>query len=252
MRSIELWRASALMAALVLAGAAVAQPPEPKDGPPRVFSKPGRLGVEDIAERILSFDKNKDGKVAKDELPERMQDLIAKGDTNKDGTLDKDEIRKLAASPGGFGPRGEFGIRVKGPGPGPGTPGGFGPRGKFAIRIDGPGPGPVGIGGGVLEGVVDDLKLAGKKKDQAQAAVKAHQEHVRKLMDRARAELLQKMKEILSEEELKDFQAALDRPRGGATIIDVAPPGAPRPGEVERKLDQRQKDPGDLKGEIRR
>jgi hypothetical protein len=80
------------------------------------------------------------------------------------------------------------------------------------------GPGP-----GAIEGVVDDLKLSGKKKDQAMAAAKAHQEKVRKLMDQARAQLLQKMKEILSEEEFKDFTAALDRPRGGTFI--VGPPG---------------------------
>src|SRR5439155_20703498 len=67
-------------------------------------SAPGRgrgagrgSGVEDIIERLLSFDKNKDGKITKDELPERMQDLIAKGDTNKDGALDRDELRQLAA-----------------------------------------------------------------------------------------------------------------------------------------------------------
>ncbi len=55
------------------------------------------LSVDDIVERIMSFDKNKDGKITKDELPERMQYLIEKGDTNKDGALDKEEIKKLAA-----------------------------------------------------------------------------------------------------------------------------------------------------------
>jgi hypothetical protein len=230
MRSIELWLASALMVALVLAGVAVGQPPEPKDGPPRVFTQPGHLSVDDIVERIMAFDKNKDGKVSKDELPERMHDLIARGDTNKDGALDKDEIKKLATTLGGFGRRGEFGIRIEGPGPGV------------------PGPGP-----GVIEGVVDDLKLSGKNKDQAKAAVKAYQENVRKLMDQARAELLQKMKEVLSEEELKDFKAALERPRGGGGVFfNVAPPDAPRPGDVERKLDQLQKELDDLRRQIRR
>ena len=88
---------------------------------------------------------------------------------------------------------------------------------------------------------MDDLKLSGKKKDHARAAVKAHQENVRKLMDQARAGLLQQMKEILSEEELQDFKAALDRPRGGGRVFfnSVGPAGTPRPGDVERKLDQR-------------
>src|SRR5205807_7056903 len=69
------------------------------------------LTADQIVERIMSFDKNKDGKVTKDELPERMQDLIAKGDANKDGALDNAEIKKLATDlarngPSGPGPRG--------------------------------------------------------------------------------------------------------------------------------------------------
>jgi hypothetical protein len=203
--------------------------------------------VDDIVERVMAFDKNKDGKVTRDELPERMQGLIARGDTNNDGALDRDEIRKLASAPVGPGPGG-FGVGGFRAGPGPG-----GPAAGFRA---GPGPGaPFGqfrsLGqfraGPGLDGiaeVVDDLKLSGKKKDQARAAVKAHQENVRKLMDQARAELLQKMQEILSAEELNDFQAALDRPRrGGGVFFSVGPVGAPRPGGVERKLDPRPDNP---------
>jgi hypothetical protein len=215
----------ALTAALVLTAAALAQPPDPKPDPPR------GLNIDEVVERIITFDKNKDGKVTKEELPERMHHLIALGDTNKDGALDRDEIKKLvtarATAPGGFGPGG-FGAGRFGAGgfqTRATAPVGFGVRGD--IRV-GPGPGP-GPGPGAIEGVVDDLKLAGKKKDQALAAVKAHEENVRKLMDQARADLLQKMKEILSEEEYKDFVAALDRPRAGFTVINVGPPDAPRP-----------------------
>src|SRR5262245_51683698 len=101
-----MWLASFLAAALVLVGVALAQPPNPKEEPPRGLVQPGRVSFDDIVERIMAFDKNKDGKVTKDELPERMHDLITRGDTNKDGALDKDEIRKLASAPGGFGPDG--------------------------------------------------------------------------------------------------------------------------------------------------
>jgi hypothetical protein len=203
--------------------------------------------VDDVVERLMAFDKNKDGKVTRDELPERMHGLIARGDTNNDGALDRDEIRKLASAPAGPGPAG-FGVGGFRAGPGPGgRAGGFRASGFRA----GPGPDvavgqfrPIGqfrAGPGFdgIEGVVDDLKLSGPKKGRAVAAVKAHQENVRKLIDQARAELLQKMKEILSEEELNDFKAALDRPRGGTTFIKVGPVGAPRPGDVERKLDPR-------------
>src|SRR5262249_6111821 len=207
MRSIQLLFMAALMAALTLTGAGVAQLPDQMQGPPRGLVRPAPLSVDDIVERIMAFDKNKDGKVTKDELPERMHHLIALGDTNKDGALDKDEIKKLAIkladAEGGFGGRGgAFRVRA-----GPGRRArGFG----------------AGVGPGAIDGVVDDLKLSAKKKAQAMAAVKVHEENVRKLMDQARAQLLQKMKKILSAEEFKDFKAALDRPRG-ATVF-VGPP----------------------------
>jgi hypothetical protein len=238
MRRIVLLPTAALMALFLLAGTPVAQPPGPRPGPPREFlTRPALLGVDDVVERIMAFDKNRDGKVTRDELPERMHHLIELGDTNKDGALDRDEIRKLAArlaaTPGGFGglrtltvDRPEIRIGPgPGPGPGPGARGGFGPD----FRI---GPGP-----GIVEGVVDDLKLPGKKKDQAVAAAKAHEENVARLMDQARADLLQKMKEILSDEEFEDFKAALDRPRG-ATVIFGAPDG-PRPGVGPRPPGER-------------
>ena len=237
MRSIELWLASAPMAALVLMGASLAQPADQKKETPQEFVQPARISVDDVVERIMAFDKNKDGKVSKDELPERMHDLITRGDTNKDGALDRDEIRRLATAPGGLVTRGGFGFGIEGPGPG--VPGPLGP-----------GPGVPGSAG--IAGVVDDLKLSGKKKDQALAAVKAHEENVRKLMDQSRAELLQKMKEILSKEEWKDLKAALDRPRGGTIVIDVGPPDAPRPGDVERKIDQLQKELDELRRQLRR
>ncbi len=159
-------------------------------GPPG--GRGGRLGVDAIVERILSFDKDNDGKVAKDELPERMQNLIEKGDTNKDGVLDKDEIRKLAADLA----RTE-GARGAGRG-------GRGPRG-------GPAGPPVGLPPRGIERAVDDLKLPETKKEQATAAIKANQETVRKLTQLARADLLLKMDELLGDEDFKKFKAALER-----------------------------------------
>jgi hypothetical protein len=240
-----------LAAALVLAGAAVAQPPDPRQDslrgpiPPPTIRVDDTISVDDIVERIMAFDKNKDGKVTKDELPERMHHLIEQGDTNKDGALDRDEVKKLAArmatAPGGFGAGG-----FRAAGRGPGVPGGFAIIGG-SIRDFAPSPGLNDI-----EGVVEDLKLSDKKKDQALAAAKAHEESVRRLMDQARADLLKRMKEILSEEEFKDFQAALGRPRGGPTSISFGPPDGPRPGDVQRRIDQLQKELEDLKRDARR
>src|SRR5262245_23197505 len=50
------------------------------------------ISADEIADRIMAFDKKGTGKVTKDDLPERMQFLIARGDTNKDGALDRDEV----------------------------------------------------------------------------------------------------------------------------------------------------------------
>jgi hypothetical protein len=160
--------------------------------------------VDDLVERITAFDRNKDGKVTEDELPERMHHLIGLGDTIQDGALDRDEIRKLATKL-------SAGDAIRVNGPGPGAAGGSGVGGGTQ---GGPGPGPAAI-----KAAVEDLKLSGAKKEQAMAAVKAHEEKVRKLMEQARAELLEKMKDILSEGELKDYRAALDRIRGGAPVI---------------------------------
>jgi hypothetical protein len=178
-----------------------------------------RLAEDDIVERILSFDKNKTGKVTKDDLPERMQYLIEKGDTNKDGALDKDEIKKLAVElakeeaplPGGRGGRGGFGG-------GPGGPGGPGGRG---------GP-PSGVPLGVVERAVDDLKLTAQKREAVTAAVKANKEDVRKLTALVRADLQLQMSDLLSQEEFTKFKAALDREPG----LDERPfgRGGPPPG----------------------
>lgn len=178
------------------------------------LSGPGggpRATQEDIVERIMSFDKNKDGKITRDELPERMQDLIEKGDTNKDGALDRDEIKKLAADlardgfPGG-GPGDGF---FPGPG-GPGGPGGRLPPGPGGRGGRPPGPG-FGLPPRELDRAVDELKLTDQKKESANAALRAHHDNMRKLTDMARAELLLRMDEVLSAEEFKSFQAALER-----------------------------------------
>ena len=45
----------------------------------------------------MSFDKNKDGKLSKAEVPERQQGLFERGDTDKNGVLDAAELKKVTA-----------------------------------------------------------------------------------------------------------------------------------------------------------
>ena len=82
--------------------------------------QPRGVATSDLVDRLMSFDANQDGRITKDELPERMQNLVDEGDTNHDGALDKAEIEALAAKesindqPPGRGGRGRRG----GPPPG--------------------------------------------------------------------------------------------------------------------------------------
>lgn len=52
----------------------------------------------DLAETLFSFDANKDGKLSKSELPERMQGIFARADTNNDGFLTREEVNAATAS----------------------------------------------------------------------------------------------------------------------------------------------------------
>ncbi|HEX3152650.1 MAG TPA: hypothetical protein VHR66_31550 [Gemmataceae bacterium] len=128
---------------LFMAAFAGAQPPEGKKGGK---GGPGKDGggekgapAGDIVTRMMAFDKNKDGKLTRDEITdERLLRLFDRADTNKDGVVTKEELEALAAKEGQGGGRGQGGPGGRGPG-GPGGPGG-GPGG--------PGGGPGGPGGG--------------------------------------------------------------------------------------------------------
>jgi len=85
------------------------------------------VSADDLVDRLMAYDKNGDGKVTKDELPERMHGLIEQGDTNKDGALDREEIRRMSE-------------RGRPPGPPAGQPGG--PGGRVRPPFPPPPPGP--------------------------------------------------------------------------------------------------------------
>jgi collagen type III alpha len=91
-----------------------AQPPERPQG--QQAQRP-QGDPTDFIERIKGFDQNNDGKITKDELPERMHAMIERLDTNKDGAIDNKELAAVKdrfAQGGGQQPQGQQGQRPQG------------------------------------------------------------------------------------------------------------------------------------------
>src|SRR5207245_6673123 len=173
-----------------------------------------------------------------------MQNLIARGDSNKDGALDNAEIKKLAAE---LAADRTFPFADRG-----------GRGGRFQAGADRRGGPAGGFGGNVVQRALDDLNLADAKKSTAETAVKAYQDSTRKLMELARADLLLKMTDVLNEEEFKSFKVAFNRRpgfgagfdrRGGPLGGPAVPSRASGSGDLEKKLDELQKDLDNLRRE---
>ena len=101
--------------------------------------------VDSIVNRMMAFDKNKDGKLTREEITDpRLLRLFDRADANKDGVVTREELVALATEMaaeqdqgGGKGRRGPGG------GPdGPGGPPGGGPGG-FDFRGGPPRPGQI-------------------------------------------------------------------------------------------------------------
>jgi len=149
-----------------------------------------------VVARLMSFDRNADGKIVVGELPERMQDLVVRGDTGNDGALDSIEVRRLAMMPAT-------------------VPGRNGSQ-----------PGHWGVGGlnfdtsKQIEDALDDLRLAADIKERALDVVRTFQADA---PARVQANLLATMRELLTAEQLEDFRA-------GPTTRTVSVPAIRRDG----------------------
>ncbi len=58
---------------------------------------PGGFNPQAMIDRLMQNDKNGDGKLSKDELPDRMARMLTVADTDKDGALSKQEITAAMA-----------------------------------------------------------------------------------------------------------------------------------------------------------
>ena len=143
--------------------------------PPPTVVRPARSPVS-VTDRLASFDANADHLISHDELPERMQGLVARGDKNADGSLDSDEIRVLVNAASSE-------------------------RTRISIQRQ-PSDG--------LPGVIADLKLAPEKHARALEIVSAHKlpPHVK---EPTSGDLYRAMSALLDSEEYENFSAAAAR-----------------------------------------
>ena len=121
--------------------------------------------------------------ITHDELPERMQGLVARGDKNADAALDSDEIRALVSAASSGPTRVSF----------------------RAQSSEG------------LPGVIRDLKLSPEKHLRALVIVGPHKPP-RTANDPESSALLGEMKALLDDEEYENFLAAATRLSRSADI----------------------------------
>jgi hypothetical protein len=164
--------------------------------------------VHDIVKRMMAFDKNKDGKLTRDEITDRrLLRLFDRADADKDGVVTRKElvalatqmVAEVAAEGANFGP-GNFG------------PGGFGPPFGQGGKA---GKGPGGFGGPPRPGQIMPLFIQNML--QLSDAQK-------KQVDDLQREVDAKLENILTERQKKQLKEM----RRGGSFGPKPPPGGPR------------------------
>ena len=168
--------AAAQTAVVERSGVVIRTPPPVPPPPPPPASKPSLSSSRHpVIQRLLSFDVNADQRLSRDELPERMQGLLARGDKNGDATLDLGELNYLLSAA-------ESG------------------RTRVASRFQ---------SSEGLPGVIKDLRLAPAKQAEALAIISVHQLPPN-VVDSS-GKLYAELKTVLDDEEYGNFVAAAAR-----------------------------------------
>jgi hypothetical protein len=151
----------------------------------RLFNPVGDPDI--VVARLMTFDRNNDGLVAKEELPDRMRPLLG-GEVGRDGALDRSEILAMVAVPrpvmtaiGGGLPR----------------PGGytFGDQFELSSRSH------------ILDSL-DDLRLPESRRAHALAVVRPF---IDSLEAQATTTLLNDLEVFISEDQAARLRAVIDR-----------------------------------------
>jgi hypothetical protein len=173
--------------------------PNPADFLALTMIAPGNADL--VVARLMTFDRNNDGLVARDELPDRMRSLIS-GEVGSDGALDRDEILALVAVPkpvttaigGGF------------PRPGGYT---FGDQFELSSRAH-------------VLGALDDLRLSESIRAHALAVVDPF---IESFEAQATSALLKDLEVLLSENQLASVRAAVNRQLAARPTTITRPDG---------------------------
>jgi EF hand domain-containing protein len=158
-----------------------------------------RAGL-DVVGRLMSFDRNGDGKIARSELPERMQPVVTQADDNGDGALDAIEIRALARKPSPAA-----------------TVRGFGHPGGYAFGDQ------IGVSTRAhVEGAIEDLRLDTATRERALAVAS---DFLDARESAANDRLLSELAGVLASDQLADVRTALERSGSNRIgIVPLAPP----------------------------
>lgn len=154
--------------------------PLPQPAPPM----PNGLNHTSVVDRIWSFDANGDKRIARDELPERMEGKVSLGDKNQDGFLTRDEVIAL--------------VNPRSPA-------------RRILRSS-------TRGAASLADVIADLKLPPALHDRAVEIVKEHTV-LRPINDPASDEVNARMRELLDDEDYENFVAAAARLRNTSRVV---------------------------------
>jgi len=158
-----------------------------------------RLSADDVLARLMTFDRDRDGRVATGELSERMQGLVVRGDRSGDGALDEPEIRLLATAQ-------QFSVRsLQGGGYG------FGDT-TFSSRTH-------------IENSIDDLRLAPNARAEAKRIALAF---VDEFEAAASANLRKALAPVITERQLVQLEASLKR-AGIPVVMTTTRPNAAAP-----------------------
>jgi hypothetical protein len=132
-----------------------------------------------VIERLMSFDVNKDNRISRDELPERMHGLVGRGDRNGNAALDPDEIRALVAA-----------------------------ASSERVRISSRTQPPEG-----LPGVIKDLRLSPEKQEHALSILSRYNLPltINHNDNATTSDLYRELKALLDDEEYENFVAAATR-----------------------------------------